>query len=670
VDANGGTVSGPNGAQVTIPPGALSAAVPVAITQGAAGAPAAPAGFVAFGPVFALTPHGTGFTQPVTVTLPFDTASVPAGATPVLYKTDASNAAWERVPGATINGGLITAQVSGFSFFVVGNQPPQITRQPADASVAQPNPATFSVTALGAPPFTFQWQRSDDGGATFSNIAAATASSFTSGFTSVAVDNNDRYRVVVTNLEGGTTSNAATLTVTTAFVIPAITVQPSDVTVATGGSATFTVVASGTSPEFQWQRSGDGGATFADIVGATNASFTLASVQGSDDGALFRARASNPAGSATSNAARLAVGTAPPPPPGNAARIAGGDQHSTVLLANGTLQSWGSDSAGALGGGSDRNVPGPVAILTNVQSLGQGDTHTLAVLADGTAWAWGYNGFGQLGDGTTNSAQVPVQVSGISNAVAACGGTLHSLVLLADGSVRAFGANIDGQIGDGSNIERLVPTAIPGISNATAIACGGGHSLVLLADLTVRAWGRNNNGQLGDGTVTNSNVPVAVGGPGGVTAIAAGFEHSLSLLGSGAVMAWGANLLGQLGDNSTLPRSTPVAVIGFTRAFAIAAGGNTSLALGEVLLAWGGNLNGQLGIGVLTPDFRATAAPVPAFSSGSPVIAFAAGSDHALAVRADGSLFAWGSNDSGQVGNGITGGDVVTPVQVPGLNLN
>jgi alpha-tubulin suppressor-like RCC1 family protein len=92
--------------------------------------------------------------------------------------------------------------------------------------------------------------------------------------------------------------------------------------------------------------------------------------------------------------------------------------------------------------------------------------------------------------------------------------------------------------------------------------------------------------------------------------------------------------------------------------------------LGEVLLAWGGNLNGQLGIGVLTPDFRATAAPVPAFSSGSPVIAFAAGSDHALAVRADGSLFAWGSNDSGQVGNGITGGDVVTPVQVPGLNLN
>ena len=320
------------------------------------------------------------------------------------------------------------------------------------------------------------------------NVAGATATSFTTGFTTVAVDNNDRYRVIVANLEGSTTSNAATLTVTTAFIAPSITTQPVDVTVAAGGTATFSVVASGTNPQYQWQRSNDGGATFADIAGATNASFTLTNVQAVDDGARFRRARSNPAGSATSNAARLTVGTPPPPPPpGNAVRIAGGNQHSTALLANGTLQSWGSDSAGALGGGSDRNVPGPVASLTGVESLGQGDSHTLAVRSDGSVWAWGYNGFGQLGDGTTNSAEVPVQVSGISNAVAACGGTLHSLVLLADGTVRAFGANFDGQIGDGTNIERLVPTAVPGIGNATAIACGGGHSLILSADFTIRA---------------------------------------------------------------------------------------------------------------------------------------------------------------------------------------
>ena len=203
-----------------------------------------------------------------------------------------------------MNAGTITAQVGGFSFFVVGNLPPQITRQPASVSVAQPNPATFSVNALGAPPFTFQWQRSDDGGATFGNIAGASATSFTTGFTTVAVDNNDRYRVVVANLEGSTTSNAATLTVTTAFVAPSITTQPVDITAAAGGTATFSVVASGTNPQYQWQRSNDGGTTFADIAGATNASFTLTNVQAVDDGARFRARASNPAGSATSNGAR------------------------------------------------------------------------------------------------------------------------------------------------------------------------------------------------------------------------------------------------------------------------------------------------------------------------------------------------------------------------------
>ena len=671
VGPNGGSVSGPNGTQVVIPPGALSAVLPIVITQSAAGAPAVPTGFLAFGPVFAITPHGTGFTQPATVTLPFDPASVPVGATPVLYKTDASNAAWERVPGATVNAGTITAPVSSFSFFVVGNQPPQITRQPADVSVTQPNPATFSVNALGAPPFTFQWQRSGDGGATFGNVAGASSSSLTTGFTTVAADHNDRYRVIVSNLEGSTTSNAATLTVTTAFVAPAITTQPGDVTVAAGGMATFSVVASGTSPQYQWQRSNDGGTTFTDIAGATNASFTLTNVQAVDDSARFRARASNLAGSATSDVVRLTVGTPPPPPSGNAVRIAGGDQHSTALRADGTLQSWGSDSAGALGGGSDRNAPGPVASLTGVVSLGQGDTHTLAVRSDGSVWAWGYNGFGQVGDGTTNSAQVPVQVRGITNAVAACGGTLHSLVLLADGTVRAFGANFDGQLGDGTNIERLVPAAVAGIGNAIAIACGGGHSLILSSDFTIHSFGRNNHGQLGDGTMTNSNVPVLVGGSGGATAIAAGFEHSLALLGSGAVVGWGSNSLGQLGDNTLLDRPTPVPVLGFSRAFSIAAGGNTSLALGEVLFAWGSNFNGQLGIGTLTPNFRATPAAVPAFFSNNPaVVGFAVGSDHVLALRADGVLFAWGSNDSGQLGNGVTGGDFTTPVQVSGLNLN
>jgi hypothetical protein len=114
----------------------------------------------------------------VTVTVPFDPASVPAGATPVLYKTNAQNQ-WEPVPGATIGAGTATAQVTSFSFFLLGNLPPVITQQPQNASVVEGQTATFSVTALGTPPFAYRWQRSDDGGATFADIAGATAASYT-----------------------------------------------------------------------------------------------------------------------------------------------------------------------------------------------------------------------------------------------------------------------------------------------------------------------------------------------------------------------------------------------------------------------------------------------------------------------------------------------------------
>jgi alpha-tubulin suppressor-like RCC1 family protein len=674
----GGTVSGPNGAQAVIPPGALASATPIAISQSSAGAPAVPGGFNAFGPMYAFTPHGTSFAAPVTVTVPFDPAQVPAGATPVLYKTNARNQ-WEPVPGATINAGAATAQVAGFSFFLVGNQPPAITRQPQDASVVEGQTASFSVTALGTPPFAYQWQRSDDGGATFADIAGATAASYTTPSTTVAADHGDRYRVIVSNLEGATTSAAAMLTVTANVVPPAITQQPQDVTVAAGGNATFTVVATGTNVRYQWQRSDDGGATFADIAAATNAGFTLTNAQASDNDARFRARASNAAGSVTSNAARLTVGS-PPPPPATGPRIAAGNGFSLARNAAGTaLLSWGTDSGEALGNGSggDRYVPGPIALPVQQPAsfiaTGSGARHGL-LIADRVLWGWGYNGFGQLGRGHTNSlpAPLPVEYANgfvISDAAAAAAGTLHTLILRTDGRVFATGFNGSGQLGDGTTTYRQRADEVPGLANITAVAAGGHFSLALRSDGTVWAWGANNAGQLGDGTTINRPSPVQVSGLAGVTAIAAGDEHALALLATGAVVAWGANGAGQLGDGTTTNRSTPVPVLGFSRAFSIAAGGASSIAMSEVAMVWGSNSNGQLGNGSTTPAFRASAAPVPAFFSGG-IFTFAVGANHILALRNDGSVWAWGGNDSGQIGNGTTGSNVLAPVLVPGLNLN
>lgn len=115
IGAAGGAVAGPTGARAVIAPGALTLATPIAIEQTPAGAPALPTGFTAFGPIFAFTPHGTTFAVPVTMTLPFNAAALPAGGTPELYKTNAQNQ-WERVAGATFGVNSVSASVTGFSF--------------------------------------------------------------------------------------------------------------------------------------------------------------------------------------------------------------------------------------------------------------------------------------------------------------------------------------------------------------------------------------------------------------------------------------------------------------------------------------------------------------------------------------------------------------------------
>lgn len=116
----GGTVAGPSGAQVVVPAGALAASTAIAVAQTSVGAPSLPAGVHAAGAVFAFTPHGTTFAVPVTLTVPFDPATVPAGATPQLYKTDATQSAWNPVPGATVAGSSMSGAVGGFSYAVVG----------------------------------------------------------------------------------------------------------------------------------------------------------------------------------------------------------------------------------------------------------------------------------------------------------------------------------------------------------------------------------------------------------------------------------------------------------------------------------------------------------------------------------------------------------------------
>jgi hypothetical protein len=122
IGAAGGTVSGPNGAQVVIPAGALASDTRILVELVTTGAPPLPTGFTTGDQMFAITPHGTTFSVPVTVTIPFDPASVPAGQTPAFYKTNAQNQ-WEELPNAVFGTTNVSAQVTSFSIFDVLHAP-------------------------------------------------------------------------------------------------------------------------------------------------------------------------------------------------------------------------------------------------------------------------------------------------------------------------------------------------------------------------------------------------------------------------------------------------------------------------------------------------------------------------------------------------------------------
>ena len=172
---------------------------------------------------------------------------------------------------------------------------PTITGQPENQSVTVGQTATFSVSASGTTPFTYQWQKNS------ANITGATNSSYTTPATTSA-DNGAKFDVIVTNSAGSATSNQATLTVTSTATKPTITAQPASQTVNAGQKATFSVAASGTTPfTYQWQKNS------ANISGATNSSYTTPATASGDNGSKFDVIVTNSAGSATSNQATLTV---------------------------------------------------------------------------------------------------------------------------------------------------------------------------------------------------------------------------------------------------------------------------------------------------------------------------------------------------------------------------
>jgi alpha-tubulin suppressor-like RCC1 family protein len=261
------------------------------------------------------------------------------------------------------------------------------------------------------------------------------------------------------------------------------------------------------------------------------------------------------------------------------------------------------------------------------------------------------------------------------------GGGLHSGVVR-DGSLYTWGRNNRGQLGLGAAVttDQKLPLKIPDFEGVAAMSFNQNSSLALKADGTVWAWGENAQGQLGLGTppappephtpdITPRSSPTRIPSLSGAVAISAGYRHALVLMEDGTVRAFGDNSTGQLGDGSSVSIADyPVTVLGLSDVVKVVAGSMHSAALrrdGSVWV-WGRNTYGNLGQGSADATPHATPAQVPGLTG---VVDIATGRDHVLALHSDGTVSSWGLDASGQLGFGevFLDDQSASPVKVKGL---
>ena len=347
-----------------------------------------------------------------------------------------------------------------------------------------------------------------------------------------------------------------------------------------------------------------------------------------------------------------------------------GNLHTIASKTDGTLWSWGYNlSYGSLGLGDviSRSSPTQIGTLTSWLSTVAGGYNSGALKYDGTGWLWGYNQ-GQLGQGDSSIYRSsPVQIGGVlSNWSTASVGKRHTLATKVDGSIWAWGQTNRGQHGLNDVLVRSSPTQIGTLTNWLSISAGDYYSLATKTDGTLWAWGMNNAGQLGTNNLIYRSSPTQVGGTIIANINSSGSNMTLSLKNDGTLWSWGYNNSGQLGLGNIINRSSPVQIGTLTSWSSISAGNYFSLGIksGGTLWSWGDNSNGQLGLNQnIQPSYPTLVGPITTFSdiSNSKMVS------NSLALRPDGTLWSWG-----QAATGVLGQNDLTyrssPTQIGALN--
>jgi alpha-tubulin suppressor-like RCC1 family protein len=350
--------------------------------------------------------------------------------------------------------------------------------------------------------------------------------------------------------------------------------------------------------------------------------------------------------------------------------VSSGYEHTCALMSDRSLWCWGRNSEGQLGSGSSRNYCGgwwpncnknPTKIMDDVVQFSAGAYHTCAVKTDGSLWCWGYNNWGQIGDGSFSYRNIPTLImsSGVSSVAA---GVEHTCAVKQDGALWCWGRNFEGQLGLDPSVTSFTTTPqqiLPG--GVIRVVTGGYHTCAVMDNLTLWCWGANWEGQLGNDSWSSTYTPsqvMAGGFPLYVSSAAAGERHTCAVDTGGNLLCWGNNWFGQVGDGTTSHKNSPVLIAsGFLY---VSAGWRHTCAVKQdgSLWCWGRNMEGQIGDGnnpgsddCSTWDFGNDCNKFPTYIA-SDVTAVSVGARHTCATKQNGSLWCWGDNNWGQLGNG------------------
>jgi alpha-tubulin suppressor-like RCC1 family protein len=306
------------------------------------------------------------------------------------------------------------------------------------------------------------------------------------------------------------------------------------------------------------------------------------------------------------------------------------------------------------------------AALTGWRQVSPGSSHTCGLDADSLAWCWGWNEQGQLGTGTTSVSEPhPVRISSGGRWRDIQAGSGHTCAINRAGRAFCWGTNFVGELGDGTNQQREAPVAVTTTLTFTQLSVGTSHSCAVTSAGAAYCWGLNDRGQLGDGTRTAiRRKPVKVLGDLSFRHVRAGSEHTCGITTDDLAYCWGRNNYGQLGTGTDLSRARPTRVAGSLKFRLIRTGQSHTCAFTPAGKAycWGRNSLGGVGDGTSLNERHSPTAVV----NGTNFKSLGLGSLFSCGVRTGGDAWCWGSNTSGQLGNGMSGGFRTTPGAVAG----